>query len=209
MSRAVFPLCCLYCKEIKPVNPKGNQSRIFIGRTDLKLKLLYFGHLMQRTDSLEKTLMLGKTGGRRIRRWQKTRWLDGITNSMDMSLSKLREMVKDRGAWSPRGCKALDTTEWLNNNNSTAGRATQQTGEQFYKEVSTLAKGLGTTTDFPPWGLGKGAEYSQGIWLWRPVDYDYRTSIGLGKQRLLEGKNKTLCARELRRKEKWSHKKLS
>ena len=58
----------LDCKEIKPVNPKGNQSRIFIGRTDLKLKLLYFGHLMQRTDSLEKTLMLGETGGRRIRR---------------------------------------------------------------------------------------------------------------------------------------------
>ena len=63
----MFPLCCLYCKEIKPVNPKGNQSRIFIGRADLKLKLLYVGHLMQRTDSLEKTLMLGKIEGRRIR----------------------------------------------------------------------------------------------------------------------------------------------
>ena len=107
----------LDCKEIQPVHPKGNWSWVFIGRTDLKLKLQYFGHLMWRADSFEKTLMLGKIEGRRRGGRQRMRRLDGITNSMDMGFETLavgdgRGGLACCGSWGQKESDMIERLNW-------------------------------------------------------------------------------------------------
>ena len=121
----------LNCKEIKPVNPKGNHPWIFVGRTEAKAEAPILCHLTQRADSLENILMQGKTEDNRSRRWQRMRWFESITASMDMNMSKLWEIVKDRGAWHAAVCEVARSLTWLSEWTATIPNNKNDNGRKF------------------------------------------------------------------------------